>query len=293
MLGTTSLAGLIPQLRKPLSDPLERFSLYDCPTGDDVVRSAHLAASTRGIDNAFGHRPFIPNAMSIPGLIPEFGGHPHTRPKQPLPASLARIAHPHAARATAPRTVAPVPTFRELCAFSLRKPVRTARPPLDPIALEEAAEEDNDTESEVRAAEGAARARARASAELPAHHDAPEHSRRAHTFAPISVALEGQPAASTTPSAHPAPRDPSRSIVFTDAYTQISNDGGRSARDAARAADARVQAARVLAQFTSLIPRMRAILHPGDEAAPADACRSLPLVVVVVAAAAAAAASQH
>ena len=161
MLGTTPLAGLIPTLRKPLSDPLERFSFYDCPTGDDVVRSAHLAASTRGIDNAFGPQPFIPNATSIPGLIPEFGGHPHTRPSHPLPASLALIARPHPARSTAVRTQPPPPTFRALCGLSPRPPklARTARAPLDLAA----AEEDDDEESEGRAAlDGAARARARA-----------------------------------------------------------------------------------------------------------------------------------
>ena len=207
MLGTTSLAGLIPPLRKPLSDPLERFSLYDCPTGDDVVRSAHLAASTRGIDNAFGHRPLIPNATSIPGLIPEFGGHPHTRPKHPLPASLALIARPHAASSKATRTQPPPPTFRALCGLSPRppKPART-RAPLDPTA----AEEDDDAAAEVRAAlAGAARAHARA--QHPAHLNPSDHP-----SAPVSVVLEEQPdlddeggGDDLTPyPEHPPPRSP-------------------------------------------------------------------------------------
>ena len=85
--------GIIPRLHKMLSDPEERFSLYDAPTTrKDVERSAVTVAAIHGFPDAFNRRPFLSDApdgasRSFPR---EFGG--RARPTTPLSPALRRIA---------------------------------------------------------------------------------------------------------------------------------------------------------------------------------------------------------
>jgi hypothetical protein len=97
---TPSIA-LIPQLHKPFNDPKIRFALYDAPTSVEVERSANTATAIRGFATAYNRGKIIEDAdaRGMPGMPPEFGGHPRTRPRQPLPKSLHAIAHPEAAPA--------------------------------------------------------------------------------------------------------------------------------------------------------------------------------------------------
>ena len=70
--------GIIPQLHQPLTDPKERFTLYDVLTSREVERSANLAAAIRGFADAFDARPPLQgrSGTTVPGLIHAFGGHP-------------------------------------------------------------------------------------------------------------------------------------------------------------------------------------------------------------------------
>ena len=75
--------GLIPQLHRPFADPKIRFALSDAPTALEVERSAIIAAAIRGFASAFERRALFADASAydIPGMPPEFGGHPRLRPE--------------------------------------------------------------------------------------------------------------------------------------------------------------------------------------------------------------------
>ena len=65
--------GIIPQLHQPLTDPKERFTLYDAPTSREVERSANLAAAIRGFADAYDAKPPISGrsgtSMHRPGQV--------------------------------------------------------------------------------------------------------------------------------------------------------------------------------------------------------------------------------
>ena len=83
--------GVIPRLHKALSDPEERFNLYDAPSRRNVERSAITAAAIRGFPEAFNRKSFLLDAHGLPA---GFGGRRNARATYPPTPALRRIIHP-------------------------------------------------------------------------------------------------------------------------------------------------------------------------------------------------------
>ena len=101
-LNTALPAGsIVPGLHKPITDPKERFALYDAPTPLVVEESAITHACTRGFFDAYDGRALLTDTVctSIYGLPHPFGGHPDGESGTALSPALLRIARPGAAPA--------------------------------------------------------------------------------------------------------------------------------------------------------------------------------------------------
>ena len=279
--------GIIPRLHKFLSDPEERFSLYDAPTRKDVERSAVTAAAIHGFPDAFNRRPFLSDAPDGTSrrLPREFGG--RARPTTPLSPALLRIVHPdHKAKppVEAAPTAPPSP-FRAFVGLGPPQPAAAAkRTTLNQgAALDHDPGEDPpprllrdvffDSSAEHRdgASDPPARADGKGWAKPHADADSGEDA-KPHTATP----------------ARPASGDDAPALHDAAGELRAATDGLSAAREAAFDKTTRLEALRTLTEFHSRFPLLVGHLYSDDRDAPIEACNTFPLSIVVAAAEAAA-----